>query len=222
VTVQHTAREAWLQAGIALLEPWFRDVGSIDIPENIRVTVGFGPQGSRQESDRIMGGTLHTRCSADASVEIFISPESADALDMLATLVHELVHAILLIRKEALWWGHTGAFAELAGRLGLEGPMRSSSPGPGLQAELERTAIALGPYPGAVVTVSGTGPAPEPAERASTGPKPQTGSRYLLAKCEQEEGEPCYGYQIRITAKWWAEGAPFCPRGHEMTKTPAR
>lgn len=218
-TYQHAARESWLQHAIRELAPWFLENSDDEIPVNLRVTVGFGPTGSRQESIRIMGGTLHTRCSADGAIEIFISPESPTAFDMLGTLVHELVHAILLTRSEPRWWGHSGPYADLATDLGLFGPLVSSVPGEALTAELERIVSVLKTFPGAPVTVSGIGPVSEESERQSTGPKRQTKSRYLLVKCTQAEELDCYGYQARITRVHLDLGAPSCPNGHEMVLT---
>ena len=215
---RHTSREAWLQNAIQLLYPLFSEQ-RIVIPNHIRVTVGFGPQGSRQESTRIMGGTLHTRCTADGAIEIFISPESAGAMDMLVTLTHELIHAVLLASNTQLWWAHGDAFGQIADLVGLIGPRLSGYPDSELEDHLETVALALGAYPGAQVSVSGTGPAPEPQERASTGPKPQKGSRYLLLRCVHDE---CQGFQLRITQRHLDFGRPACPSGHTMSLIPAK
>lgn len=211
---EHTVRESWLQAAIDMLRDRFREIG-LPIPDRIRVAVGFGPDGARQESSTITGVTLSKRCSADGVIEIWVSPENSTTIDMLGTLIHELIHACLDSLGNQDWWEHTGSFAKAGQALGLTGAMRSSVPGPELEPVLGAIARSLGPYPGAVVTLSMTGPS-EPS-RASTGPKRQKGSRYLLVKCTEDDQLDCWGYQVRITQRWLDVGLPTCPKGHVMT-----
>jgi hypothetical protein len=213
MTENHTVRESWLQSAIDLLRDRFQEIG-LPIPAKIRVAVGFGPNGARQESKTITGVTLNKRCSDDQVIEIWISPESASTFAMLGTLIHELIHAALNAQAYPGWWRHDEAFAQAGKALGLVGPMASSTPGPALAPVLAHIIASLGAYPGARVTLSLTGPA-EPA-RASTGPRKQTGSRYLLAKCTEDDQLDCWGYQVRITQRWADIGLPDCPEGHRM------
>jgi len=64
-----------------------------------------------------------------------------DAVDILATLLHELIHAADDCRSQHGPW-----FAAWAAALGLVG-LPSTVPGPALRRELQQIARALGPYP---------------------------------------------------------------------------
>jgi hypothetical protein len=209
----HSARESWLRAAVEIFRPRFETIG-FPLPEKVRVSVGFGPTGARQENAKILGVCLHSSCSGDGVNEIFISPEDADTCSMLATLIHELIHA-----ADNLANGHKGAFAEAATRLGLEGKMTATTPSLELLTELVLIADRIGQYPGSVVDLSGVlskipvGPdgAPVPS---SSGPKTQK-NRQLLVMCTTEDCG-CGGYKVRTSARWIAVGLPSCPMGTKM------
>ncbi len=61
---------------------------------------------------------------------------------MLVSLLHELIHA-----ADDCASGHKGAFAEVATRLGFEGPMTQTPPGLDLTADVITLAEALRPFP---------------------------------------------------------------------------
>jgi hypothetical protein len=207
-TTYFSARESWLQEAVSHLRPKFVEIG-FELPETVRVAVGFGPTGARQESNVILGVCLSRGCAADGVNEIWISPEEASTARMLATLIHELVHAALDNED-----GHKGRFAEAATRLGLEGKMTATVPGPDLLMELELIVAALGEYPGALVDLAGVLVGPDGKRvPSSSGPKKQ-GTRMIKLVCANDCA--CGGYTVRTTAKWIEVGLPSCPMGLRM------
>jgi len=178
-----TNREQWLMDAIEIFRPWFKDVEK-PLPEIVRVSVGW-PKGKRKATI----GVCHSSNSAEDKVpQIFISPAIADSIQVLATLLHELIHA-----ADDCQSGHGKEFGRVARGLGLTGKMTATVPGDDLSARLSDVLGKLGPFPHAVLT---------PAS------KPQT-TRMLKAWCE------C-GYTIRLTKKWADLGLPTCVCGLDM------
>jgi hypothetical protein len=215
----HSARESWLTAAVEIFRSRFEEIG-FPLPEKLRVAVGFGPTGARQENAKILGVCLSRSCAADGVNEIWISPEDADTASMLATLIHELIHAALDLED-----GHKGKFAEAATRLGLEGKMTATVPGLQLLVELVTIAETLGQYPGSKVDLTfidaktPVGPDGKPLPRSSSGPKRQT-NRQLLLLCEDGQNGDCAcgGYKVRTSRQWIEIGLPSCPMGTEMVE----
>ena len=73
--------------------------------------------------------------------QIFISPALGDPVDVLDTLVHELVHAVDNCEHK-----HGKEIKKIALSIGLEGPMRSASAGKALKAVLTELAQQIGPW----------------------------------------------------------------------------
>lgn len=179
-------REDWLMRAVDLLAPVFRAVGA-PLAVNVRVACGFmGGKGAARS--HAIGQCWHPACSADGTAEIFIHPALSDAAQVLAVLVHELVHAA--VGNEA---GHGPAFRRVAVALGLAGKMTATVAGPALQAALDRLAGVLGAYPHASLT----------AATHTKGAK--QGTRMLKCACGS-----C-GYMVRTSAKWLAVAVPVCP-----------
>lgn len=212
----YSDREAWLRAAVDVFRPRFVEIG-YPLPETIRVAVGFGPTGARQENAKIMGVTLSRGCAADGVNEVWISPEDADTASMLETLLHELIHVTLDNQD-----GHKGRFAEIATRLAFEGPMTQTPASVELAFELFTIAASLGEYPGAQVSLEGIFAQPgKPGgtvltggDVSSSGPKKQ-GTRMLKVACH-DESCAAHGYTARTTKKWLEIGYPSCPMGHTM------
>ena len=113
------SRESWLMDAIEKhCVPHFKKWGNYDLPK-VRVSVGqpFGRGGKKA-----IGEHWHPDASEDRVGQIFISPRINDTSEVLATLVHELVHAA--IGNEH---GHNRVFRKCAMAVGLEGPMRATS-----------------------------------------------------------------------------------------------
>jgi hypothetical protein len=181
-------REEWLGAAAQAMRPMFDAQGAADYPR-FRVSCGW-PKGGRGKT---IGQAWHPKDSGDATSELFISPELDDAGRVLATLMHELVHAV--VGNEA---GHKGPFRKLAKGLGLEGKMTATVAGEALAADLLLLTGDLGPYPHA-----------ELSKLSVT----KQGTRMRKVSC------PKCGCIIRMTAKWLEEaGAPTCGCGGEMVE----
>jgi hypothetical protein len=109
-------------------------------PEKTIVTYGF-PKGKR-------GGKHLGQCwnhpVENQQAVIFIHPCQWTApLEVLDTLVHEMVHAA------TPGAGHKGAFKQLAQSIGMRGPMTTASAGPELVLRLNGLAKELDEFPAA-------------------------------------------------------------------------
>jgi hypothetical protein len=173
-------REAWLQQGVDALQPIFRSAGHL-LPA-VRVSCGFASTGLR--SNHI--GQCWSRSTApDGINQIFISPMLADPVQVLDTLVHELVHAV-----DDCAHHHGPVFKKIALSVGLKGPMRSASATPGLLEKLDQIAKRLGPYPHAELLL--------PRRPRSPTARPR-------ARCPQCD------YTVPMLRKFLVLGPPLCP-----------
>jgi hypothetical protein len=203
-------REAWLIKAVSLITPMFEELGYTVPP--MRVAVGFGPGGARQENATILGVCLSAGCTTDMVNEVWISPEDVSALDdgtmlMMATLVHEMVHVVDNNQSD-----HSGDFKKMAKALGLEGKMTATVPGEDLRLKLKKIIAKIGEYPAGRVDLAGiVGRTPAGQKpKVSSGPKKQT-ARQLKVTCTEPEC-PAVGYTTRLSRKWLDDfGAPICP-----------
>ena len=175
-------REQWLTSATKKLRPMFKQHGAA-IPENVRVSCSW-PSGSVR---KVIGEAWTEKACADGAHETYISPVLDKPVDVLAVLVHELVHHAFGIEA-----GHKAPFKRLATTLGLTGKMTETTAGPELTEKLTEIAEKLGPYPHGKVT-PGQG-------------KTKQGTRLIKCKCSE-----C-GYIVRTTSKWLdSYGPPLCP-----------
>jgi hypothetical protein len=97
-----------------------------------------------------------TSRSDDGVNEIHISPIYADPVEVLDTLVHELVHAVDDCKNR-----HGAEFKKIALAVGLQGRTREASAGALLKDRLQTIASVLiaelGPYPHARLSANGDG-----------------------------------------------------------------
>src|SRR5271157_3608159 len=84
-------REEYLIACVKELRPDFIRVGS-ELPTKIRTSCGWPSKGALAQKKRRVGECWSATCSGDETFEVFISPALHDTLEVLATLVHEMVH----------------------------------------------------------------------------------------------------------------------------------
>lgn len=139
-----------------------------------------------------VGQCWSTKSSADRVNQIFISPALADSVQVLDTLMHELVHAVDDCENK-----HGPVFKKMALKLGMKGPMRSACAGPELKARLKRLADGLGAYPHAKLNV--------PRKVIDRRPRPR-------AKCSE-----C-GFTVPMLKAFIHYGPPICPKDKiEMT-----
>ena len=182
----YDTREAWLMAAVAAFRPWFEEI-KVPLPEKIRVACSWAKRAGANQ----IGWCWKTQTSADGTNEVMISPEIAEPVHVLATLIHELDHATDNGESK-----HSGHFRDVALQLGLTGPMTATTPGPVLSEKLDKLAGQLGPYPHAEM---------KPALQVG-----KQGTRMLKAEC------PDCGYLVRLTRKWAEVGMPVCPCGVEF------
>ncbi|MEV0267753.1 hypothetical protein AB0H43_03175 [Hamadaea sp. NPDC050747] len=183
-------REEWLIAAVDAMRPMFAEQGA-EIPA-VRVSVGW--PGGRGKKNAVIGQCWASAASADKVAQVFISPVLDDAGAVLATLAHELVHAVDDCKS-----GHKGNFARLAKGIGLAGKMTATVAGEELKPKLAEIAAGLGAYPHAKLL----------SFPAGKGEKTQT-TRMIKCSCAD-----C-GYTARTTKKWLDEvGAPICPCNRE-------
>ena len=190
--MSYNTREEWLTEAMREMAPWFEEV-SFHFPENVKVSCGWPSKSALAAKKRRIGEAWASQCSAIKYFELFISPYLAKPIEVLATLIHEQVHAAV-----GLECGHKGDFKKCAKALGLEGKMTATVPGEELTQRLNALGKLLGEYPHGSLTSK------------MTNNEKKQGTRMLKVVC------PDCDYAVRTTAKWLEVGVPVCPCGTEM------
>lgn len=185
-------REAWLHQAIGLLDRDLFKPQKIILPEKLRISVGI-PLGRKGKGSHAVGQCWRDKASADGHIEIFICPELADPVEVLATVTHELVHA-------AGHWDHKAGFKAAATALGLTGKMTATVASEDLTKTLKAMINALPAYPHGALNVH---------EGSGDGPRKQS-TRMLKVLCD------ACGYTFRVTRKWADVGMPTCACGAEF------
>ena len=175
-------REHWLQNAVDMVEPIFKNKG-YKIPK-IQVSCGFPSTGNKTKH---IGQCWGRSSTSDGVNQLFISPILDEPVQVLDTLVHELVHAI-----DDCIHHHGPEFKKIATDVGLQGPMREASAGPWLKEHLIGIAKQLGKYPHSKINLAHS-------SSKKTGPRPR-------AKCKK-----C-GYEVTPLKKWLHMGPPLCPK----------
>lgn len=188
-------REAWLILAAEAMGPWVNEVLEEGEMPPLRVSVGW-PGGRAKKN--VIGQCWPSTAAEDGIAQIFMSPVRGEdsTVDVLGTLLHEMIHA-----ADDCNSGHRGKFARVAKALGFIPKLTSSdNRTEDLTERLAGLAERLGPFPhGAIITQS----------RAADQPKKQ-GTRMLKVECPED------GYVVRTTQKWLDVGNPTCPCGAEM------
>lgn len=197
--IKHQTREQWLLAAVNLLRPLFEH-RSYPVPATVRVTCGWPSRSALSPKSKRIGECWSPDASADGTTEIFISPYLVEADSkggVLATLVHEIVHAVVGLEAK-----HGKPFKKCATKIGLVGKMTATEAGDELLEVLKEIATQLGKYPHAKL------------DQLKSPRKAQT---TRMVKCECKT---C-GYVVRTTRKWLEEvGAPHCPKHGAMFTEP--
>ncbi len=181
-------RELWLLKAIDThLAKLFKHNG-FTFPE-VKVSVGL-PYG--RGGKKVIGQHWHPDASDDKKGSIFISPTINDSSLVLATLVHELVHASVGNQAK-----HGPAFRAVATKVGLEGKMTECGAGPALKETLNKIIARMGSYPHAKLNLS-----MNPIKKQTT--------RMIKMEC------PECGYIARASRKLILESGPtLCPCNKE-------
>lgn len=185
-------REQWLRFVLQRMRPVFAQEGS-PLPRRVLVSVGIPTtRGGSARGGHAIGQCFGPQASQDGATQVFITPEIADTHQVLATLVHELVHAAVGVEA-----GHGPIFKDMALRVGLTGRMTSTTGSDALNAVAGHFAHALGAFPGSKLTV--------PKKHVQP-------TRYLKMQCAD-----CGG-SLRITRESLEKlgGSLMCGAGHEL------
>jgi hypothetical protein len=184
-------REQWLHRATRIISSRFAKLG-YPLPSTMHLSIGFPSRSALAKKNRRIGECWGCELSKDGAAHIFISPLLGDALDVLATLVHEHVHVVAGSKAK-----HGPRFRKIALAVGLTGKMTSTKPGEELTDYLQSKVLAKLPtFPHAELTAT------ERHKKQST--------RLLKVCCAE-----C-GYTARVTRKWVVEvGTPLCPCNEE-------
>lgn len=138
----HDTREGWLLAAARELEATLK-TAKAKMPAAWAVSCGFP---SRQ---KYIGECWDKVVSAGGRYEMFISPALEKPVDVLATLLHEMIHA-----AAGLECKHTGEFRRIARAVGLKGKLTATyaEEGTELYTALAALGDKLGKYPHSAMT----------------------------------------------------------------------
>lgn len=154
-------REVWLQAAASFLMDYLVEHGLPCVA--VRVSCGWPVRGGVSRRRTVIGQCFAPQTCADGIPQIFISPKLADSLDVLGTLLHELLHASVGCEAK-----HGRVFSQAARAVGLAGPPTATVVGDALRPFLVAYVEQVGPYPHAAITLK---------------PKEAVGSRLRLYEC---------------------------------------
>ncbi len=157
-------REWWLYQAAGFLLGMMQAAGVSVVP--VRVSCGWPSRGGLGKGPHVNGQCFAQEVCADGVSQIFISPRIAESIDVLGTLLHELVHAVVGCK-----YGHRRQFSQVARQFGLIGPPTATQVGPELAVVLQGFVEQMGPYPHAPIVLS---------------QKPKVGSRLRLYECRCE------------------------------------
>jgi hypothetical protein len=178
----YKTREDWLLAAVEQIRPIF-SLKRHQIPLDCQVSCGFASTGTRSHH---IGQCWSKSSTSNETNQIFISPTLGEPVEVLDTLVHELVHAVDDCQHK-----HGKEFKKIALSLGMVGPMRSAEAGPELKAKLVEIAKTLGPYPHGKLKVT---------------------HRKVISRSRPRAKCPDCGFQVPMLKRFLAYGAPICPK----------
>lgn len=197
LTKKYDTREQWLEsAADYLYTDFIGELGHMPKGKSWQVSCGWPSTRSQSSKRKRVGECWHPEaCGDKETAHIFVSPCLDDPVEVLGTLLHELIHAIC-----GLSAGHKGPFKRLAVAVGLEGKMTATTPSKELTERLNALTKTLGKYP-------------HSALKGINRKKKQTTRLVKLI------AESCCEYVVRTTRKWIDEqGLPSCPHGEEMSE----
>lgn len=178
-------REEYLTRATELLAPRFVEIEK-PLPK-VHVSVGFPSKLALSRRKTRIGECWHASASPDGQCHIFITPLLIKPVDVLDTLVHELVHVV------TPGAGHKAPFVKVCNQLGLtEGKPTSRGAGAEMRQVLERLNDEIGGYP-------------HPGLNPSFTDRKKQSTRMIKVSC------PECDYTCRTTRSWLELGAPICP-----------
>ena len=143
-------REDWLNKAKDLLVEFVFLPAGIKVHNKIRISIGFMSKGATKSNanKHTLGQCCPTQMSADNVNEIILNIDRDNELEMLATLTHEIIHAV-----DNNVNGHNHVFAGYMEKVGLEGIPTATVAGERLNGILKQIAKKLGKFPGKALTV---------------------------------------------------------------------
>lgn len=176
-------REAWLQAAASFLLDYLVEH---DLPRvAVRVSCGWPVRGGVARRRTVIGQCFPPALCADGTPQIFISPRLSESLEVLGTLLHELLHASVGCQH-----GHRKPFSQAARLVGLAGPPTATVVGDALRPVLLGYVERVGTYPHAAISI-----------RA----KARVGSRLRLYQCDCEPP-----VKVRVASDTFAAVCQVC------------
>jgi hypothetical protein len=198
-------REEYLYAAVDKLRPVFESK-QFTIPA-IQVACGFGAKNPK----RTMGECWHSTATENGVKQIFISPaHHSNAVEVLGTLAHELLHAVLPDGAK-----HGKLFKDGMKKIGLEGKAIHAAPGDELNRFIEKVVGELGEFPNSRIILKEK----ERKNKKNTFKLHCPEKRVESPNCVLSgtfEGD----YEVKATVKSLTAGFPKCPCGAEMRMTP--
>lgn len=182
--MKHKTRETWLAEAVKLLAPRYKDHGKL--PKVIHAITSW----PKSKGKYTIAECFSPEWTPDKSTYVTVSPILKDPVDVLAAVVHELVHALGVS-------GHGNDFKKIGTALGLTGKMMCSKPSDPLIKELKAVAKKLGPYPHTQMKNG--------KEEEDKPKKKQPGPMTLVSPADEK-------FTIYMSRKKFKEyGAPICP-----------
>jgi hypothetical protein len=137
-------REVWLERAASFLLDYMVQQGLPRVA--VRVSCGWPSRGGLAARVAVVGQCFPPTMCRDGIPQIFVSPRIDDSLQVLGTLLHELVHASVGCQYQ-----HRKEFSQAARRVGLAGPPTATTVGESLRPVLMRCVAVYGPYPHAAI-----------------------------------------------------------------------
>ena len=171
-------RETYLRKATERLSKSLFTKNGQTVPADVRVSCSLPSRKAFASKKRTIGQCYSRSCSVANVNEVFVSPTIDDSILVLATLVHELCHAIDDCKS-----GHGKPFVKIARAVGLEGkPTQcTAKKGTPLYDALAKYVKRYGDYPHARIDLTKQD-------------KKQT-TRMIKIECE------CCGFKVRASRK---------------------
>jgi hypothetical protein len=190
-------REHWLTKAVEELSKEFFAPDKMEFASPIRISTGWC-----RGSKKAIGQCWSNKCSAGDFVEIFIAPNIHEPVQVLATTLHELIHAHLGNHK-----GHGKDFKAVVNKFGLSGRVTATfaSEGSDLFNKLQQIAKSIGDYPHKQLTPGDT----------STKKEGEAKGGWIRFKSRNADS-----YRCMVSPKSLEEfGIPKDPWGEELVPT---
>lgn len=142
--IESHLREQWLEQASAFLIEHMVSCGLSAV--QIRVSCGWPSSGGMGTTKVVIGQCFPPTLCQDGIPQIYISPRLSDSVEVLATLLHELVHASV-----GCQFGHRKQFSQAARKVGLDGPPTATVASETLRPALQDFVAQVGPYPHAAI-----------------------------------------------------------------------